>query len=213
VVLDGIDRFAEGEPVFEPARSPTRHERDKALGQFSQPLLKRLTRPGHLVEFEGFSYPSDLNPDDPLAPLQVVSCTYRLAMETGAGHKVLSLRTMPDLQEDAGSDLSTDAHGFSLHAKVCRSAHERKELERVCRYITRPATANRRLECNVSGEVMLQPKSLWRDGTTYFKPSLLEFLRAWARRGFSSACSISNWNTAHSLASSSASLQPSSHRR
>jgi len=35
-----------------------------------------------------------------------------------------------------------DAQGFSLHAEVCCAAHERKKLEHLCRYITRPAIAN-----------------------------------------------------------------------
>jgi hypothetical protein len=35
-----------------------------------------------------------------------------------------------------------------------------------CRYITRPAIANERLGCNGKGEVVLQLKSPWRDGTT-----------------------------------------------
>jgi hypothetical protein len=37
-----------------------------------------------------------------------------------------------------------DAHEFSLHAGVRCDAHQRKELERLCRYITRPAIANER---------------------------------------------------------------------
>ncbi len=35
-----------------------------------------------------------------------------------------------------------NVHGFSLHAGVRCGAHQRKELERLCRYITRPAIAN-----------------------------------------------------------------------
>jgi hypothetical protein len=49
-----------------------------------------------------------------------------------------------------------NAHGFSLHAAVRCSAHQRKELERLCRYITRPAIANERLKRNPAGQVVLQ---------------------------------------------------------
>jgi hypothetical protein len=38
--------------------------------------------------------------------------------------------------------LCAQVHGFSLHAGVRCGAHQRKELERLCRYITRPAIAN-----------------------------------------------------------------------
>ena len=42
--------------------------------------------------------------------------------------------------------LCAEAHGFSLHAGVRSGADQRKALERLCRYITRPAIANERLK-------------------------------------------------------------------
>jgi hypothetical protein len=57
---------------------------------------------------------------------------------------VLSLRTVADRDEKATAGLCTDAHGFSLHAGVRCGTHQRKELERLCRYMTRPAIANER---------------------------------------------------------------------
>jgi hypothetical protein len=42
----------------------------------------------------------------------------------------------------ATAGLCAKAHGFSLHPGVRCGAHQRKELERLCRYITRPAMAN-----------------------------------------------------------------------
>ena len=73
--------------------------------------------------------------------------------------------------------LCADAHGFSLHAGVRSGAHQRKELERLCRYITRPAIANERLKRNGAGDVVLQLKSAYRDGTTHIKMSPLEFMQ------------------------------------
>lgn len=35
--------------------------------------------------------------------------------------------------------------GFSLHAGVAAEAHESQKLERLCRYITRPAISEQRL--------------------------------------------------------------------
>ena len=70
--------------------------------------------------------------------------------------------------------LCADAYGFSLHAAVRCGAHQRKELERLCRYITRPAIADERLK---RGDVVLQLKSAWRDGTTHIRMSPLEFMR------------------------------------
>jgi len=45
-------------------------------------------------------------------------------------------------------------------------ADQRKGLERLRRYITRPAIANERLKRNRTGQVVLQLKSAYKDGTT-----------------------------------------------
>ena len=39
-----------------------------------------------------------------------------------------------------------DVDGFSLHADVCVPARDRAQLERLCRYVARPAIASERLE-------------------------------------------------------------------
>ena len=102
---------------------------------------------------------------------------YRIALGPRAGQKVLSLRTGPDRDEKTTTALCAEAHGFSLHAGVRCSAHQRKRLERLCRYITRPAIANERLKRDGAGNVVLQLKSPWRDGTTHIRMSPLEFMQ------------------------------------
>ena len=67
--------------------------------------------------------------------------------------------------------------GVSLHAAVRTVAHQRKELERLCRYITRPAIANERLSRNRKGQVVLRLKSAYRDGTTHIVMSAQEFMQ------------------------------------
>ncbi|SFN04493.1 transposase [Nitrosomonas communis] len=57
-------------------------------------------------------------------------------------------------------------HGFSLHADVRCAMHQRSKLERLCRYITRPAIADERLARNQDGQVILTLKTPFRDGTT-----------------------------------------------
>ena len=52
----------------------------------------------------------------------------------------------------------------SLHAAVRCGADQRTQLERLCRYITRPALANERLSRNAKGQVVLRLKSAYRDG-------------------------------------------------
>ena len=56
-------------------------------------------------------------------------------------------------------------------------ADQRQELEHLCRYITRPAIANERLKRNRAGQVVLQLKSPYKDGTTHIVMEPLEFMQ------------------------------------
>jgi len=55
------------------------------------------------------------------------------------------------MPRDAERDqhLCADQQGFSLHAAVRCDADERQRLEQLCRYITRPALANERVQINL----------------------------------------------------------------
>ncbi len=72
------------------------------------------------------------------------------------------------------------ARGFSLHAAVRCGAEQRKQLEQLCCYITRPALANERLSRNAKGEVVPKLKSPDRHGTTHIVMQPQEFMRRWA---------------------------------
>ena len=180
ILLDGVYRRTEGEPAFQAARAPTRAELEGLLAKIIARLMKMLTRQGYLVEEQGMTYMADIDADNPLASLQAASCTYRIALGPRAGQKVLSLRTVAGRDEKTTAALCADAHGFSLHAGVRCGAHQRKELERLCRDITRPAIANERLKRDGAGDVVLQLKSAWRDGTTHIVMSPLEFMQRFA---------------------------------
>ena len=174
LVLDGVYRRTEGEPDFHEARGPSRDELAGLLDKIIARLMKLLTRLGYLIEEQGMTYIADMDADNPLASLQAASCIYRIALGPRAGQKVLSLRTVAGRDEKTRAGLCADAHGFSLHAGVRCGAHQRNELERLCRYITRPAIADERLK---RGDVVLQLKSAWRDGTTHIRMSPLEFMQ------------------------------------
>ena len=104
-----------------------------------------------------------------------LSAPFNLVVEHGT--EPASVFTVSGRDKQATAGLCADAHGFSLHAGVRCGAHQRKELERLCRYITRPAIANERLSRNGKGQVLLQLKSPWRDGTTHIRMSPLEFMQ------------------------------------
>jgi hypothetical protein len=86
---------------------------------------------------------------------------------------VLSLQTVSTLTPVR----CVNAQGFSLHAEVRCALNERHKLEHLCRYITRPALANKRLKRNSAGDVVLQLKSPYQDGTTHIVMSPREFMQ------------------------------------
>jgi hypothetical protein len=68
-------------------------------------------------------------------------------------------------------DLCADINGCRLHAVVHRGADDCKALH--C-FITRPALANERVQCNAAGQVVLKPKAPGHDGTTRLVTSPLD---------------------------------------
>ena len=56
------------------------------------------------------------------------------------------------------------------HAAVRCAANDRQALEQLCRTITRCALANKRVQANAAGQVVLKLKTAWRDGTTHPAP-------------------------------------------
>jgi len=84
------------------------------------------------------------------------SITYRIAIGPRQGRKVFTLQTLPasDLDEQFGNTVGNVA-GFSLHAGVSTKANQQKKLERLCRYIARPAISEKRLSLTGQGKVRL----------------------------------------------------------
>ena len=52
--------------------------------------------------------------------------------------------------------------GFDLHAAVAVTADDRDGLERLARYLLRPAIAEQRLELRSDGTIEAAPISTWR---------------------------------------------------
>ena len=88
---------------------------------------------------------------------------------------MLSLQTVSSRERKLTHALCANAHGFSLHAGLRCGVAQRTQLERLCRYITRQALANERIQCNRAGQVVLQLKSAYQGGTTHVVMSPLEF--------------------------------------
>jgi len=166
-VLDGVYLNRDGAPVFHEAAAPTVEELEVLLAKIITRTMRILTRLGALIDEPDRTYLAETATDGALTPLQATSCTYRIAPRPQrAGQKVLSLQSLPEAARPSAPELRANAHGFSLHAGVRWRADQRKELEHLCRYITRPAIANERFKRNRAGQVVLQLKSPYKDGTS-----------------------------------------------
>jgi hypothetical protein len=114
--------------------------------------------------------------EDPSNQLLGSSITYRIAVGPQQGHKVMTLQTLPDCGDDAFTTRVGNVAGFSLHAGVATKANERAKLERLCRYITRPAVSTKRLSMTRNGRIRYELKTPWRNGTTHVIFEPLDFI-------------------------------------
>lgn len=73
-----------------------------------------------------------------------------------------------DISDDLylASALGTRLYVYGGRPFACKS-NQRKKLERLCRYITRPAIAERRLSLANNGNVVIALKTPYDDGTTH----------------------------------------------
>jgi hypothetical protein len=108
--------------------------------------MKMLTRRGVLVKDMGQTYLAEPDAEGEeartLRPLQAAAITYRIAFGPRAGQKVLTLRGAMPREATLRQPLCDDIDGFSLHAAVRVEAHDRRRLEQLCHYITRPALSD-----------------------------------------------------------------------
>ena len=178
--LDGV--YVEGRHGtlvrFQWVKSPTSDE----LSQLTHAIARRV---GRFLERQGLverdaenSYlTGEAVDDESMAHLQGHSITYRIAMGPQTGRKVFTLQTLPASDpDDPLADTVGKAAGFSLHAGVAAKARERDKLERLCRYITRPAVSEKRLSLTAYGKVRYELKTPYRDGTTHVIFEPLDFI-------------------------------------
>ena len=167
---------ADGRLRFRWVKAPTSAE----LNQLTQTLARRIGR--HLERqglLERDAENSYLAGDDlevgAMAQVLGSSITYRIAIGPQRGRKVFTLQTLPACYEQCDGGVGKVA-GFSLHAGVSARADERPKLERICRYITRPAVSEKRLSLTPNGNVRYQLKTPYRDGTTHVIFEPLDFI-------------------------------------
>ncbi len=140
-------------------------------------LMRALQRSGHLVPDPQQPW-LDFDPDDPLLSVTTACIRYRIAIGPHSGSRVLTLNNPALARPLQEKPMTANQDGFSLNAAVACRAEQRRKLERLVRYVTRPALCLERLSRRPDGQLQYALKHPFRDGTTAVIFSPLDFV-AW----------------------------------
>ena len=171
----GAYTFSCNRPTFHRARRPVGEELNGLLDTLSRRIVRVLERRGLLIADPQHPY-LDLEPGSSLDHLQAASITYRIAIGPHAGRKALTLYSVPPVEAVPNNPPLAKVLGFTLHAATVCEAWQRTRLERLCRYITRPPIATKRLSVDVQGRVVYRYKHPFRDGSTHVVLEPLDFI-------------------------------------
>ena len=151
--------------------------KDKEIRALVQTIAKRVVRAlkklGHFEEGEAIAN----EPEDGLAELQSATVKNRVALGKRRGELIrrISALGVGDPPELTGPLCAAVAQ-FSLHANVYCAPNQRDKLEKLCRYVARPAVAESRLKLKNNGDILLKLKKPYSDGTSHLVFSPTEFL-------------------------------------
>jgi len=158
LMLDGVYQEdieqAQRKPRLHRARAPTSAQFTHLAEKIAHRVCRHLVRKRWLESEDESAFLSDrAGCDDGLDALRMSSIAYCIATGTHAGRKVASLQTTPADHGSTEGDVGK-VGGFSLHAGVAAEAHESQKLERLCRYIARPAISEKRLSLSPQGTAL-----------------------------------------------------------
>ncbi|MBT8422928.1 MAG: transposase, partial [Gammaproteobacteria bacterium] len=162
--LDG-DYLCGPEFRFVPVAAPTRADLARLIEQISQRVARHLERQGWLDCDEDNSYLAwDAEQGSTLDDVIGHAVTYRIAVGPHCGQKAFTLQTLPASPPGEEEDRNVARNGgFSLHAGIAARADQRAKLERLCRYVARPAVATRRLSLTRQGDIRYSLKTPYCD--------------------------------------------------
>lgn len=180
LVLDGVFvEDATGALVFHPAPPPEGEALDALLATIAHRIERLLVRRGvwtaHAESAVGDPWTEEAPVLDGLAAASVEG---RVALGPRAGGEVRRCGHLPDQPPlpVVRGPCHVASGGFDLDAGVVVPAGEVAHLERVCRYALRPPIAHDRISLTREGDVLLELRHRWRDGTTHLRFHPLELL-------------------------------------
>jgi hypothetical protein len=183
IVLDGVYVRDPAAPHAAPAFHPLPPPDDAEVARIAQYLARRLKafllHRALLAEDDEHLEHDPLTETDPaLATLYGASVRGRVALGPRAGQRLRRIGDQIDADhiEWGASPRCASAGGLNLHANVAVHAKDRSRLERLARYILRPAVAADRLSQLPDDRLLYRLKHSWRDGTQALLFEPLDFL-------------------------------------
>jgi hypothetical protein len=180
LIVDGV--FAEdgvGTLVFHPALPAEEGDLEALVAMLARRIHRLLARRRVPHEEAEPDLPDPWVDEEPLlAGLSAASVLGRTALGPRAGDTTRRCGAVPDeapLPIARGS-CHAACGGFDLDATVRVPAGARDHLERICRYALRPPVAQDRIRLTVDGDVLLELRHRWSDGTTHLRFHPLELL-------------------------------------
>ena len=210
--LDGVyAKNKQGKTTFQRTNAPDQQELAILVHTISHRVARFLERQGVLERDEEDSYLQLEGMDeDPMQQLIGCSVSYRIAVGPQQGRKVFTLQTLPGVEEDDRYAQVAKEAGFSLHAGVAAQAWERDKLERLCRYISRPAVSEKRLSLTSTGNIRYQLKTPYNESWPHERGPAQAKRMLWLQRMLSVAHEVL-WLLGPVLATSSSNQWTLSH--
>jgi hypothetical protein len=184
VALDGVyEQKSTGRLKFYPSAAPTQTSISLLVCDIAKRMNDHLVKKGYLEEVEGMPLVGNTDAlfdteENLHLPAQAASVGNRIAFGENAGKPIRRLRSSnsswPDEDElEVSSTACVTSGGYSVHAATAVKDHERERLERLVRYMARPAIADERITITDRDEIRLRLKTPWRDGTEFllFSPT------------------------------------------
>jgi hypothetical protein len=174
--------------MFHPVPGPSQQDIDQVVKRTSKRILRFLQRRG-IITLQ--TAPGDgevtvvsdetIGERDPLLARLLAAATAG-APPAGWANKRKPVRIVLDSDDRpvTKGTLCSQARGFNLHAATRVAANDKPGREILCRYILRPPLANDRLHILPDGNVRLEFKRPWSDGTTSIELSPLALIARFA---------------------------------
>ena len=180
---DGVYTRLGGEAVFRNIKAITNDQVASLITSISQKVMKHLVKSGYLDKNGEIVQNPILDElfeeNEMIREATTSSVAGKIAFGPNAGKWVRKIGSGFGYGEEiplVKGSRCFSINGFSLHANTSINTHARDKLAKLIEYIARGPLSNKRLEITKSGNIRLQLKTRWSDGTSHLLFTPGEFI-------------------------------------